>query len=118
MGIRCYRNILAIAYKDRDVTNEKVRSSIKHPIGPHEDLLTTVKNRKLKMFGHVTRSCGLTMTVLQGPVEGKRKRGRQRKRWTDNNYRGMDREQWRGREREADRGNDGQTMQTNGQGNH
>ena len=58
------------------------------------------------------------MTVPQGTVEGKRKRGRQRKRWTDNNYRGMDREQWRGREREADRGNDGQTVQRNGQGNH
>ena len=27
-------------------------------------------------------------------------------------------EQWRGREREADRGNDGQTVQRNGQGNH
>ena len=35
----------------------------------------------------------------QGTVDGKRKRGRQRKRQRDNNYRGMDREQWRGRER-------------------
>ena len=78
-----YCNILGISYKDR-VTNEKVRSTTKHHIGPHEDLLTTVKIRKLKWFGHVTRSCGLTKTVLQGPVEGKRKRGGQRKRWTDN----------------------------------
>ena len=81
--MRHYCNILSISYKDR-VTNEKVRSTIKHHIGPHEDLLTTVKIRKLKWFGRVTRSCGLTKTVLQGPVEGKRKRGRQRKRWTDN----------------------------------
>ena len=44
--------------------------------------LTAVKNRKLKRFGHVTRSCGLAKTVPQGTVEGKRKRGRQRKRWT------------------------------------
>ena len=83
MEMRRYCNILGISYKDR-VTNEKVRSTIKHHIGPHEDLLTTVKIRKLKWFGHVTRSCGLTKTVLQGPVEGKRKRGGQRKRWTDN----------------------------------
>ena len=34
--------------------------------------------------------------TFTGPVEGKRKRDRQRKRWTDNNYRGMDREQWKG----------------------
>ena len=83
MEMRRYCNILSISYKDR-VTNEKVRSTIRHHIGPHEDLLTTVKIRKLKWFGHVTRSCGLTKTVLQGPVEGKRKRGGQRKRWTDN----------------------------------
>ena len=66
------------------MTNEKVRSTIKHHFGPHEALLTTVKNRKLKWFGHVTRSCGLPKTILQGTVEGKRKRGGQRKRWTDN----------------------------------
>ena len=83
MEMRRYCNILSISYKDR-VTNEKVRSTTKHYIGSHEDLLTTVKIRTLKWFGHVTRSCSLIKTVLQGPVEGKRKRCRQRKRWTDN----------------------------------
>ena len=89
MEMRRYCNILSISYKDR-VTNEKVRSTTKHAIGSHEDL-TTVKIRKLKWFGHVTRSCSLIKTVLQGPVEGKRKRGRQRKRWTDNT------EEWTGK---------------------
>ena len=28
-------------------------------IGQHVDLLTSVKRRKLKWYGHVTRSCGL-----------------------------------------------------------
>ena len=54
----------------------------------------------------------------QGTVEGKRKRGRQRKRWTDSaeertgNSGGEERgeEKERGREREADRGNDRQTI--------
>ena len=82
MEMRRYYNILGISYKD-NVTNEKVRSTIKHYIGPHEDL-TTVKIRKFKWFGHVTRSCGLTKNILQGTVEGKRKRGSQRKPWTDN----------------------------------
>ena len=45
MEMRRYCNILSISYKDR-VTNEKVRRTTKHYIGPHEDLLTTVKIRK------------------------------------------------------------------------
>ena len=46
--------------------------------------LTSVKRRKLKWYGHVTRSSGLAMTILQGTVQGGRRRGRQRKRWEDN----------------------------------
>ena len=52
---RCFRKILGISYEDR-VTNEHVRkTTIKH-IGPYEDILATVKRRKLKWYGHVTRS--------------------------------------------------------------
>ena len=71
MEMRCYRNILDISYKDH-VTNENVRITIKHHIGPHEDL-TAVKNRKLEKFGHVTRSCGLAKTIRQGTVEAEEK---------------------------------------------
>ena len=49
-----------------------------------EDLLTSVKRRKLKWYGHVTRSSGLAKTILLGTVQGGRRRGRQRKRWEDN----------------------------------
>ena len=31
---------------------------MKHAIGPYEDLLTTNKRRKLKWYGHVSRSSG------------------------------------------------------------
>ena len=44
--IWCYRNILRISYKDQ-VTNEEVHAKIQQAIGPHEDLLTIVKRRKL-----------------------------------------------------------------------
>ena len=44
---RCYRKILHISYKDH-VTNEEVRAKIQQAIGPHEDLLTIVKRRKLQ----------------------------------------------------------------------
>ena len=33
---------------------------------------------------NVTRSSGLAKTILQGTVQGGRRRGRQRKRWEDN----------------------------------
>ena len=83
MEIRCYRKILHILYKDY-VTNEEVRAKIQQAIGPHEDLLTIVKRLKLQWYGHVSRSTGLTKTILQSTVKGGRRQGRQRKRWEDN----------------------------------
>ena len=65
--MRCYRKILHISYKD-DVTNEEVRVRIQQAIGPHENLLTIVKRRKLQWYGHVSRSSGLAKTILQGTV--------------------------------------------------
>ena len=81
--MRCYRKILHISYKDH-VTNEEVRAKIQQPIGPHEDLLTIAKRRKLQWYGHVSRSSGLAKTILQGTVKGGRRQGSQRKRWEDN----------------------------------
>ena len=49
MEMRCYRKILHISYKDH-VTNEEVRAKIKQSTGPHEDLLTIVKKRKLQWY--------------------------------------------------------------------
>ena len=83
MEMRCYRKILRISYKDH-VTNEEVRVKIQQAIGPHEDLLTIVKRRKLQWYGHVSRSSGLAKTILQGTAKGERRQGRQRNRWEDN----------------------------------
>ena len=83
MEMRCYRKILHISCKDR-VTNEEVRAEIQQAIGPHEDLLTIVKRRKLQWYGHVSRSSGMAKTILQGTVKGERGQGGQRKRWEDN----------------------------------
>ena len=89
--LRCYRRLLNISYKDH-VTNEEVRRKIQAAIGEYDELLTLVKKRKLRWFGHVSRSYGLAKTILQGTVKGKRKRGRQKKRWEDNikEWTGMD----------------------------
>ena len=68
MEMKCYRKILSISYKDH-VTNEEVRAKIQQAIGPHENLLTIVKGRKLQCYGHVSRSSGLAKTILQGTVK-------------------------------------------------
>ena len=71
--MRCYRRLLNISYKDQ-VTNEEVRRKIQATIGEYDELLTLVKKRKLRWFGHVSRSSGLANTLLQGTVKGKRKK--------------------------------------------
>ena len=79
----CYRRLLNISYNDH-VTNEEVRRKIQAAIGEYDELLALVKKRKLRWFDHVSMSSGLAKTILQGTVKGKRKRGRQKKRWEDN----------------------------------
>ena len=83
MEMRCYRKIPYISYTDH-VTNEEVRAKIQQATGPHEDLLTIVKRRKLHWYGHFSRSSDLAKTILQGTVKGGRRQGRQRKRRENN----------------------------------
>ena len=83
MEMRCYRILLNILYTEYG-TNEDVNNGIKHAIGPYEDLFTSVKRRKLKWYGRVSRYSGLSKTILHGTVNGGRRRGSQRKAWADN----------------------------------
>ena len=75
--------ILCVSYKDH-FTNEEVCAKIQQALGPHKDLLTIVKRRKLQWYGHVSHSSGMAKTILQGTVKGRRRQGRQKKRWGDN----------------------------------
>ena len=54
LEMRCFRKILGISYRDH-IANIEVCSRITHAIGPYEGLLTIVKKRKLKWYGHVSR---------------------------------------------------------------
>ena len=67
MEMRCYRKILHISYRDH-VTEEEVRAKSQQATGPHEDLLTIVKKRKLQWYGHVYRSSGVAKIILQDTV--------------------------------------------------
>jgi len=113
LEMKCYRRVLNISYQDH-ITNETVQKIIRQEIGPFDDLLTIVRKRKLKWYGHVTRANTMSKTILQGTTSGTRRRGRQRKKWTDNiqEWTGMtfaatqeaahDRERWRGLVRNQD----------------
>ena len=47
LEMRCFRKLLGISHRDH-ITNEEVKAGIGNAIGPYEDLLTSVKRRKLK----------------------------------------------------------------------
>ena len=89
LEMKCYRKILRISYKDH-VTNEEVHAKIQQAIGPHEDLLTILKRRKLQWYGHVSRSSGLAKTTLQGTVKWGKKT-RQTEEEVGRQHQGMDR---------------------------
>ena len=76
-----------MSYKD-NATNEEVRRKIQAAIGEYDELLTLVKKRKLRWFGHVSRSSGLAKTILQA--------------------------QWKETEKEADRRRGGKTISKSG----
>ena len=63
-----------------------MRQKIEELGGKQERLLQVVKRRKLQWYGHITRhdSHSLAKTILQGTVEGGRKRGKPRKSWLSN----------------------------------
>ena len=69
------RKLLRISYLEHK-TNDWVRSKIDFLVGPQESLLATVKRRKLAWFVHVTRLSTLCKPILQGTLEGGRRRGR------------------------------------------
>ena len=68
---------MGISYRGY-VTNEEVRNTIRHAIGLYEDRITTVRKRKLRWYGHITRKTGLAKMILQGTVQGGRRKGRQK----------------------------------------
>ena len=103
--MKAFRKLLRISYTEHK-TNEFVRNRVEELTGPQELLLETVKRRKLTWYGHVNRHNSLAKTIMQGSVEGSRRRGKQRKCWMDNIFewtnmdlhvllrQSEDREQW------------------------
>ena len=68
--------LLQISYKDVIVDDDTHRT-IQAATGEYDELLTLVK----KLNFHISRSFGLAKTIVQDTVKGKRRSGRQKKRW-------------------------------------
>ena len=81
--MRCFRKLLGISYRDH-ITNDAVRDRIKQAIGPYDDILTTVKKRKLKWFWVCIKIIRICQDDFKGTVQGGRRRGRQKKCWENN----------------------------------
>ena len=81
--MRFYRRLLNISYQGH-VTNEDVCRKIHAVIEKYDELLILVKKWKLRWFGHISRSSSLAKMILQGTVQGKRRKGTQKKRWEEN----------------------------------
>ena len=89
MEMRCYRKTLHFLCKDH-VTNEEVRAKIQLAIGPHEDLLTIVKRRKLQWYGHVFPFIRSGQNHLARHSE-RGKKTRQTEEEVERQHQGMDR---------------------------
>ena len=79
---------LAFTYREHK-TKEYVKRKAKSLAGKQEPVLATVKFRKLVWVCHYTSAMWVPdttvrKTIIQGTVEGGRKRERQRKSWSDN----------------------------------
>ena len=65
-------------------TARRSNQSILMEINPEYSLEGLMLKLKLQYFGHLMRRVdSLEKTLMQGKIEGRRKRGRQRKNWLD-----------------------------------
>ena len=76
--IKCYRKILRISWTER-----KTNASVLEQLGVKApQLLNLIKKQKLSYFGHIKRHNTLKKLFLEDTCEGRRGRGRPRRRWT------------------------------------
>ena len=82
----CWRRLLRVPWTAR-ISNQ----SILKEISPEYSLKGLMLKLKLQYFGHlVERTDSLEKTLMLGKIEGRRRRGRQRRRWLDGITNSMD----------------------------
>ena len=76
---KCYRRILRIPWIEK-IKNTEILKELK--VG-QDWLLNNIKARKLSYFGHLKRHDSLERHTLEARLEGKRRKGRPTRRWTE-----------------------------------
>ena len=76
-----WRRMLNISWKEK-----KTNNSILEELNTTRQLLGKAVHLKMGYLGHILRGHGspLTLQIIEGKMDGKRKRGRQKKKWYDN----------------------------------
>ena len=64
----CYRRLLNVSYDDT-FTNEDVCRNVQAAVEEFDDLMILVTKRKLRGFGHVSRSSYIAKAILQSTVK-------------------------------------------------
>ena len=77
--MRSYRKLLKVMWTEKR-TNDSIRKQLGNI--PENWLLDTILRRKLAYFGHIKRHDCLEKQIFEGIVEGKRGRGRPKRRWS------------------------------------
>ena len=77
----CYRKLMHVSLKDR-----KKNINILTELNTERELFGAIVKRKMTYFGHMARNknCSITKDIIQGKIEGKRKKGRPRMAYMDN----------------------------------
>ena len=82
----CWRRLLSVPW-----TARRSNQSILKEISPECSLERLMLKMKLQYFGYLMRRAdSLVKTLMQGNIEGRRRRGQQRKRWLDGITNSMD----------------------------
>lgn len=75
----CYRRMLRIRWIDR-VTNEEILRRI----NSDRKIIYIIKQRRNSLLGHLIRHQNFLLTIIEGQIEGKNKRGRPRLTYINN----------------------------------
>ena len=84
--LRCWRRLLRISW-----TTRRSNQSILKEISPEYSLEGLMLKLQLQYFGHLMRRADSEKTLMLGKIEGRRRRGQQRKRWLNGITSSMDR---------------------------
>ena len=74
----CWSRLLRVPW-----TARRSNQSILKEISPEYSLEGLMLRLKLQFFGHLMRTDSLEKTLMQGKIEGGRRRGQQRMKWLD-----------------------------------